>query len=74
MGYNKSIKRKEVIEMKTVIISYELISPAVLEMRVRNAFPTAICKWKDIDEDSFEFSVFGVSDLPMLEDILAEWV
>jgi hypothetical protein len=74
MGYNKSIKRKEVIEMKTVIISYELISPAVLEMRVRNAFPTAMCKCRDIDEDSFEFSVFGVSDLPMLEDILAEWV
>lgn len=60
--------------MKTVIISYELISPAVLEMRVRNAFPVSMCMWKDIDEDSFEFSVFGVSDLSMLEDILAEWV
>ena len=60
--------------MKTVIISYESISPAVLEIKVKNAFPTSMCMWKDIDEDSFEFSVFGVSDLPMLEDILAEWV
>lgn len=60
--------------MKTVIIDYEVISPAVLELKIKRAFPSAMCKWKDIDEDSFEFSVFGVADLEMLEDVLAEYV
>ena len=60
--------------MKTVIIEYAIISPAVLEMRVRKAFPTSMCKWKDVDEDFFEFTVFGVADLAMLEDVLAEYV
>ncbi len=60
--------------MKTIIVDYELISPGVLELKVKSAFPTAMCKWKDIDEDSFEFTVFGVSDLAELEDVLAEWV
>lgn len=60
--------------MKTVQIEYATISPAVLEMRVRNAFPTAMCKWVDINEDYFEFTVFGVADLPMLEDVLAEYM
>lgn len=60
--------------MKTVIIEYATISPAVLEMRVRKAFSTAMCKWKDVDEDFFEFTVFGVADLAMLEDVLAEYM
>jgi hypothetical protein len=75
MHYNKSInKRKEVNSMKTVIIEYETISPAVLEMIVKRGFPQAMCKWKDIDEDFFELTVFGVADLAMLEDILAEYM
>lgn len=60
--------------MKTVIIEYETISPAVLEMVVKKAFPQVMCKWKDVDEDFFEFTVFGVADLAMLEDILAEYM
>jgi hypothetical protein len=60
--------------MKTVIVEYATISPSVLAMRVESAFPPAICRWKDLDEDYFEFTVFGVDDLPMLEDILAEYV
>ena len=60
--------------MKTIIIDYEVISPAVLELKIKSAFPSAMCKWKDIDEDSFEFAVFGVADLEMLEDVLAEYV
>jgi hypothetical protein len=60
--------------MKTVYVEYEMMSPARLEMIVKRAFPTAMCKWKDINEDYFEFTVFGVTDLAMLEDVLAEWV
>ena len=60
--------------MKTVIVEYATVSTAVLEMRVRKAFPTAMCKWNDIDEDYFEFTVFGVNKLDELEDVLAEYV
>lgn len=68
-----SIER-EVNKMKTVQIEYEVISPAVLEMKVKRAFPTAMCRWKDVNEDYFEFTVFGVADLAELEDVLAEYV
>ena len=60
--------------MKTVQIEYATISPAVLEMKVRRAFPTAICTWTDVNEDYFEFTTFGVADLAELEDVLAEYV
>lgn len=60
--------------MKTVIVEYATISPLVLEMVVKRAFPWAMCKWKDLGEDCFEFTVCCVSDLEMLEDILAEYV
>jgi hypothetical protein len=60
--------------MKTIFVEYEMMSPARLETIVKRAFPTAMCKWKDINEDYFEFTVFGVTDLAMLEDVLAEWV
>ena len=60
--------------MKTVIVEYATSCPQFLEMKVRRAFPQAMCKWKEIDEDFFEFTVFGVADLAMLEDVLAEYV
>lgn len=60
--------------MKTVIIDYAVISPVVLEVRIHNAFPGAQCLWHDVDEDFFEFSVFGVCGLDDLEDVLAEYV
>ena len=60
--------------MKTVIIEYETISPVVLEMIVKKAFPQVMCRWKDVDEDFFEFTVFGVADLAELEDVLAEYM
>lgn len=59
--------------MKTVIIEYATISPAVLANRIEKAFG-CLTKWRDIDEDYFEFSVFGCTDLAMLEDVLAEYV
>lgn len=60
--------------MKTVQIEYAVISPAVLEAIVKRAFPQSMCNWRDVNEDYFEFTVFGVVDLAMLEDVLAEYV
>ena len=59
---------------KTVQIEYATISPVILENLITKVFPTAICNWVDLDEDFFEFSVFGLADLAILEDVLAEWV
>lgn len=61
--------------MKTVIIEYATISPAVLASIIERGF-SCLCNWRDINEDYFEFSVFGVSADRMdeLEDVLAEYV
>lgn len=60
--------------MKTVYVEYEMMSPARLELIIKNRFPQVMCKWKDINEDYFEFSVFGIIDLAKLEKVLAEFV
>lgn len=60
--------------MKTVIIEYSTIAPDVLKKIVTDAFLTAICTWKELDEDYFEFTVFGILDLAMLEDVIAEYM
>ena len=59
--------------MKTVIIEYATISPAVLANRIEKAF-NCLTNWIDIDEDYFEFSVYGCTNLAELEDVLAEYV
>jgi hypothetical protein len=60
--------------MKTVIIDYEKISPAVLASIVERKYADALCNWSDINEDSFEFRVYGVADIKGLEDVLAKYV
>lgn len=65
--------------MKSVIIEYATISPAVLECEVRNATCNALCMWKDLNEDCFEFEVMGwlpltPRDLVRIEDVLAKYV
>lgn len=60
--------------MKTVIIEYAKISPDVLANKISKAFRCCVT-WCDIDEDYFEFSVFGFCGiLEELEDMLAEYV
>lgn len=59
--------------MKTVIIEYATISPIILTNKIEKAF-NCLTSWSDIDEDYFEFSVYGCTDLEMLEDVLAEYV
>lgn len=60
--------------MKTVIIEYAIIDPVILINKIERAFPGAIARFADIDEDYFELSVWDCTDLEMLEDVLAEYV
>lgn len=59
--------------MKTVLISYETISPMVLAHKIERAFG-CMTKYKEVDEDIYELSVFNCTDLAMLENLLAEYV
>ena len=65
---------REVNKMKTVIIEYAVIDPVTLINKIERAFPGAMARFTDIDEDYFELSVWGCTDLEMLEDVLAEYV
>lgn len=60
--------------MKTVTIEYAMIDPITLINKIEKAFPGTMASFIDIDEDYFEFSVWGCTDLEMLEDVLAEYV
>ena len=60
--------------MKTVIIEYAVIDPVTLINKIEKAFPGAMARFTDIDEDYFELSVWCCNDLEMWEDVLAEYV
>ena len=68
------VNEREVNKIKTVIIEYAVIDPVTLINRIERAFPVAIAIFSNIDEDYFELSVWGCTDLEMLEDVLAEYV
>ena len=65
---------REVNKMKTVIIEYAMVDPVTLINKIEKAFPGAMVRFTDIDEDYFELSVWDCTDLEMLEDVLAEYV
>lgn len=65
--------------MKSVIISYEKISPSVLATAITSRCCNAIPMYKDIDEDYFEMEICGwlpltAKDLATIEKILAPYV
>ena len=60
--------------MKTVIIEYAMVDPVTLTNKIEKAFPGAMARFTDIDEDYFELSVLDCTDLEMLENVLAEYV
>ena len=60
--------------MKTVIIEYAMVDPVTLINKIEKAFPGAMARFTDIDEDYFELSVWCCNELEMLEDVLAEYV
>lgn len=68
------VNEREVNKMKTVIIEYAVIDPVTLINKIEKAFPGAMARFADIDEDYFELSVWDCTDLEMLEDVLAEYV
>ena len=61
--------------MKTFVIEYAMISPAVLATIVGNTFD-CFCGWHDINEDFFEFVVLGFSadKVAELEDFLSKYL
>ena len=65
---------REVNKMKTVIIEYAMVDPVTLINKIEKAFPGAMARFIDIDEDYFELSVWDCTDLEMLENVLAEYV
>ena len=58
--------------MKTFVIEYARISPAVLATIVENTFD-CFCDWHDVNEDFFEFVVLWISadKVAELEDFLS---
>jgi len=67
------VNEREVIIMKTVLIKYETISPVVLANKIEHVF-ACMTIYREVDEDTFELSVFDCTDLAMLENLLAEYV
>lgn len=68
------IIEREVIRMKTVIIEYAVIDPVTLINKIERAFPGAMARFTDIDEDYFELSIWNCIDLDILEDVLVEYI
>ena len=61
--------------MKTFVIEYAKISPAVLAAILENKF-TCLCSWRDINEDSFEFTVTLASEnnIAELENFISKYL
>lgn len=59
--------------MKSYLIDYAAISPDTLIDAIEYAFNGATAIWLDVDEDSFEVTVYGVTDLDELDDVVAPY-
>ena len=66
---------REVMIMNTFVIEYATISPAVLAAILENKF-TCFCSWRDINEDSFEFTVMLASEskIAELKNIISKYL
>lgn len=60
--------------MKSYLIDYAAIAPDILIDIIESAFRGAVAIWVDVDEDSFEVTVYGVTDLDELDDVLAPYI
>lgn len=70
---------REVIDMKSIIISYEIASPSVVASAINSRCINALVMCKDINEDFFEVNVCGwlpltPADLVKIEEALACFV
>jgi hypothetical protein len=60
--------------MKSYLIDYAAISPDTLTDAIEYAFKGATVLWEDVDEDSFEVTVYDVTDLDELDNVLAPYI
>ena len=60
--------------MKSYTCEYALIDPATLVGAIAYAFPGSTAIWTDVDEETFEVTVYGVTDLDELDDVLAPYI
>lgn len=60
--------------MKTYFCDYSVATFATIEAIVEGAFPEAVVKCEDVNEDFFTATIFFVDDLDLLDDIMAEFL
>ena len=62
--------------MNTYTCEYALIDPVTLVGAIEYAFAGATAIWKDLDEETFEVTVYGVAGEQMdeLDDVLAPYL
>ena len=62
--------------MKTYLCDYNVATFSTIEAVVEGAFPEAVVRCEDVNEDFFEAHIYFADDLDMLDDIMAEfeWV
>lgn len=61
--------------MKSYTCEYALIDPATLVGAIAYAFPGSAAIWTDVDEETFEVTVYGVAGELMdeLDDVMAPY-
>ena len=66
---------REAMVINTFVIEYATISPAVLAAILENKF-TCFYTWRDINEDSFEFTVTLASEskIAELKNIISKYL
>ena len=60
--------------MKSYLIDYAAISPDTLVDAIEYAFPKASAVWVDVDEDSFEVTVYGEFDIEVLDEVMEPYL
>ena len=62
--------------MKTYTCEYGIVDPVTLVGAIEYAFKGVIAIWQDIDEDTFEITVYGVpaEQMDELDDALAPYL
>ena len=61
--------------MKSYTCEYALIDPVALAGVIKHAFPGSTAIWTDVDEETFEVTVYGVAGELMdeLDDVVAPY-
>jgi hypothetical protein len=67
-------KKKGIDTMKTYFCDYSLVTYSTIEAIVQEAFPKAVVKFDDINEDFFAAIIFFADDLDTLDDLMSEFL